>query len=60
MLSFGKKYYTNDKNINPIVVQIDKMGATDVLEKLQLHPMETIYQHTIEILDEFFETQNEE
>ena len=60
LLSFGKKYYTNDKNINPIVVQIDKMGATDVLEKLQLHPMETIYQHTIEILDEFFETQNEE
>ena len=58
LLSFGKK--SNPNGPNPIVNEVDKMGMFDVLEKLQLHPVEIVYEKTLKILETYFETQNVE
>ena len=58
LLSFGKKSCPNGPN--PIINQIEKMGMFDILEKLQLHPVEVVYEKTLKILETYFETQNVE
>ena len=57
LLVYGKKYNNNPGNMNPIVEKVDKMGMFDVLEKLQLHPIEIVYEKTLNILEDFFDTQ---
>ena len=57
LLFFGKKFNNNNPSIaNPIVEEMDKMGMFDILEKLQLHPVEIVYEKTLKILETFFET----
>ena len=58
LLSFGKK--SNPDGPNPIVMEVEKMGMFDVLEKLQYHPVEIVYEKTLKILETYFETQNVE
>ena len=58
LLAFGKK--TNPDGPNPIVNELEKMGMFDVLEKLQLHPVEIVYEKTLKLLETYFETQNME
>ena len=55
LLAFGRKSCPN--GINPIVVEMDKIGMCDILEKLQYHPVEVVYEKTLKILETFFETQ---
>ena len=59
LLAFGKKHMTQN-NTNPIVDEVEKMGMFDVLEKLQLHPVEIVYEKTLKILETYFDTQNVE
>ena len=56
LLSFGKK--TCPDGPNPIVTEVEKMGMFDVLEKLQLHPVEIVYEKTLKLLETYFEVQN--
>ena len=55
LLSFGRKSYSNRPN--PIVIEIENIGMCDILEKLQYHPVEVVYEKTLKILETFFETQ---
>ena len=55
LLAFGRQNCTN--GINPIVVEMDNIGMCDILEKLQYHPVEVVYEKTLKILETFFETQ---
>ncbi len=55
LLNFGKK--SNPSGPNPIVVEIEKMGMCDILEKLQYHPVEIVYEKTLKLLEAFFEVQ---
>lgn len=36
------------------------MGMFDVLEKLQYHPVEIVYEKTLKLLEMYFDTQNSE
>ena len=54
LLAFGS---SNSKGINPIVIEAEKIGLCDILEKLQFHPVEVVYDKTVKLLEEYFETQ---
>jgi hypothetical protein len=58
LLEFGKKYYTIDGK-NQIVKKIEELGMFDVLERLQFHPVEIVYEKTLKILEAYFETENQ-
>lgn len=58
LLAFGKK--SNPNGPNPIVNEVEKMGMFDVLEKLQFHHVEIVYEKTLKILETYFDTQNVE
>ena len=60
LLAFGKKSIKEPNAPNPIVEEVEKMGMFDVLEKLQLHPVEIVYEKTLKLLENYFETQNVE
>ena len=55
LLAFGRKNSNN--GINPIVIELEKMGMCDILEKLQYHPVEVVYDKTLKLLETYFETQ---
>lgn len=58
LLSFGKSYYMlNGKNL--IVKKIEELGMFDILENLQFHPVEIVYEKTIKLLEAYFETENQ-
>ena len=40
-----------------MIQEIEKMGLGDVLEKLQFHRCETIYEKALFILEKFFPTE---
>ena len=40
-----------------IVIEAEKIGLCDILEKLQFHPVEVVYDKTVKLLEEYFETQ---
>lgn len=54
ILSFSKK----NGNLKNILIEIEKIGMTDLLENLQVHKDQIIYEKTIQILDTYFETEN--
>lgn len=57
LLAFGKKYYTeNGRNI--IVTRVYELGMVDILENLQFHPVQIIYEKTLKLLETYFETEN--
>ena len=58
ILAFGKK--NNPNGSNPIIDEVEKLGMFDILEKLQFHPVEFVYDKIIKILETYFETQNVE
>ena len=55
LLAFGKK--NNPEGHNPIVIEFEKMGMCDILEKLQFHPVEIVYNKALRLLETYFETQ---
>jgi hypothetical protein len=58
LLEFGKKFYSQTGK-NPIVTKIEQLGMFDVLERLQYHPVEIVYEKTLKILEAYFETENQ-
>ena len=58
LLAFGKR--SNPNGPNPIVTEVEKMGMFDVLEKLQYHPVEIVFEKTLKILETYFEVENME
>lgn len=54
LLKFGK-VYPNSDNSNPVVQRLDEMGMYDVLESLQYHPVQIVYEKTLHLLEEYFE-----
>ena len=54
ILSFGKK----KGELKFFVSEIEKMGMFDILEKLQTHENDIIYQKTLQILENYFDTEN--
>ena len=58
LLIFGKE---NEKNgINPVVEEIGRLGMFDILENLQTHPVEVVYEKVIKLLEQFFDIQYNE
>ena len=58
LLNFGKNYYTVDGK-NLIVDKIEKLGMFDLLESLQYHAVEIVYEKTIRLLEAYFDTENQ-
>ena len=58
LLAFGKNNKYNE--INPVVKEMERIGMIDVLEKLQTHPVEIVYEKTLKLLLEYFEVQYNE
>ena len=56
LLAYGKKIGKDGPN--PIVIKVGNMGIFEVLEGLQLHPVEVVYEKTIKLLETYFETEN--
>lgn len=54
VLSYGKKR----GELNLLMGEIEKMGMLDILEKLQVHEDEIIYEKTIHILENYFDIEN--
>jgi hypothetical protein len=59
LLEFGKKYYVDNNGKNLIVKKIEQLGMFDVLEQLQYHPVEIVYEKTLKILEAYFDTENQ-
>jgi hypothetical protein len=57
LLTFGKQYYT-ENGTNLVLKKIEQIGVTDLLESLQYHPVEIVYEKTLKLLETFFETEN--
>ena len=55
LLAYGKK--KNPSGPNFIVSEVEKMGMLDLLEKLQYHPVEIVYDKTLKILETYFEVE---
>ena len=55
LLAFGKDNKCDD--VNPVVKEMERIGMIDVLEKLQTHPVEIVYEKTLKLLLEYFEVQ---
>jgi hypothetical protein len=59
ILNFGKTYWTPEGGKNPVVTMIENLGMFDVLEGLQLHPVEIVYEKTVKLLEAYFDTENQ-
>ena len=55
LLIFGKNNKQNGEN--PVVKEIERLGMYDLLEGLQRHPVEIVYEKTLKLLLNFFEVQ---
>lgn len=55
LLFFGK----NNKidGVNPVVKEMERIGMVDLLEKLQTHPFEVVYEKSLKLLLEYFDVQ---
>ena len=56
LLAFGKK--RNKNGLNEIALKVEKMGMFDTLEKLQYHPVETVFEKTLNLLETYFDIEN--
>ena len=54
LLNHGKKYLNQDGS-NPIVNKIEELGMYDILESLQYHPVQVVYEKTLLLLEKYFE-----
>ena len=56
LLAHGKKFSQGGEN--PVVEQVEKLGMFDVLENLQFHPVEIVYEKVIKLMETYFDTEN--
>ena len=58
LLLFGKNNTIDD--VNPVVKEMERIGMVDLLEKLQTHPVEVVYEKSLKLLLDYFEVQYNE
>jgi hypothetical protein len=58
LLFFGKQNKIN--NVNPVAEEIERLGMIDLLENLQSHPVEIVYEKTLKLLLDYFDVQYNE
>lgn len=56
ILAFGRRHFIQNGQ-NMIVKRIEQLGMFEVLENLQYHHTEIIYEKTLNILETYFETE---
>lgn len=52
------KVFPNPDGSNPIIDKLAALNMFDVLENLQLHPVQVVYEKTIQLLEKYFELDN--
>lgn len=57
ILIFGRKYYMQNGQ-NLLVRRIEQLGMFEVLENLQYHHVEIIYEKTLKLLETHFDVEN--
>ena len=55
LLEFGKENKINE--VNPVVKEIERLDMYNILEELQKHPVEIVYEKTLKLLLEYFDVQ---
>lgn len=55
LLQFGKEHKLN--NVNIVAEEMERIGMLDILENLQSHPVEIVYEKTLKLLCDHFEVQ---
>lgn len=55
---YGKENKQGD--VNPVVKEIERLGMNDLLEQLQTHPVEIVYEKTLNLLLNYFDVQYNE
>lgn len=56
ILAHGDKFKGNGKN--PLILELHSIGAVDVLEKLQYHKSDIVYENVSKILQTYFEIED--
>ena len=46
--------------MNPVAEEIERLGMIDLLENLQSHPVEIVYEKTLKLLLDYFDVQYNE
>jgi len=59
LLNYGKLCMGMSDGKNFIVTKVGELGMFEVLENLQYHPVEIVYEKTIKILESYFDTENQ-
>lgn len=54
LLNCGK-LYPNQDGSNPIAHKVEELGMFDLLEELQYHPVQIVYEKTLTVLEKYFE-----
>ena len=44
--------------VNKIVIKVEELGMFYIFESLQYHPDEVVYEKTIKLLENYFDTEN--
>ena len=55
LLEFGNENKIN--GVNPVVSEIERLEMYNILEELQKHPVEIIYEKTLKLLLDYFDVQ---
>jgi hypothetical protein len=58
LLQFGNDNKIN--NVNIVAEEMERIGMLDILENLQSHPVEIVYEKTLKLLCDYFEVQYNE
>lgn len=56
VLAHGEKFKNN--GVNPLVMDLRQISAVDILEKLQYHKSDLVYENVSKILQTYFEIQD--
>jgi hypothetical protein len=54
LLNCGKLFPNSDGS-NPIIQKLEALNMLDILENLQLHPVQVVYEKTIQLLEKYFD-----
>lgn len=55
LLKFGKTIFLNQDGSNPVEIELEKNGMFDILEQLQFHESEIVYEKAINLIETYLE-----
>jgi len=59
LLKFGKTHFANQDGSNPVEIELEKNGMFDVLESLQYHESEIVYEKAYNLIETYFDVDRE-